>query len=255
MDSYCVYKHTSPSGKVYIGITKRDVEKRWGHGKGYKASGHFYNAILKYGWDNINHEVLVSGLTKEQAEKEEKRLIALYDSTNPSHGYNMTFGGECGAKITDEVKLKISSRLSAYYSDPEAKQKAADRQRGKTHSEETKRKISESHKARITDDIRAKMSKARLGVSRPHKGHPCSEDTRKKISDAKKGVHYGGKGRKPRPVECLETGIVYESAVAASAKTGIGFSNIYRVCNGERGTAGGYKWRYADNYNCARESA
>lgn len=36
MKSYTVYKHTSPSGKVYIGITCRKPEYRWNHGKGYK---------------------------------------------------------------------------------------------------------------------------------------------------------------------------------------------------------------------------
>ena len=29
---YCVYKHTSPSGKVYIGITRNDPIKRWQNG-------------------------------------------------------------------------------------------------------------------------------------------------------------------------------------------------------------------------------
>ena len=34
---YAVYKHTTPSGKVYIGITGRAVEKRWENGKVYKS--------------------------------------------------------------------------------------------------------------------------------------------------------------------------------------------------------------------------
>lgn len=28
-NNFCVYKHTSPSGKCYIGITNQDLEKRW----------------------------------------------------------------------------------------------------------------------------------------------------------------------------------------------------------------------------------
>lgn len=36
---------------------------------------------------------------------------------------------------------------------------------------------------------------------------------------------------------------VYDSVKEASADTGIHFSNIYRVCKGERKTAGGYIWR------------
>lgn len=29
-NQYCVYKHTSPSGKCYIGITRQNPIKRWG---------------------------------------------------------------------------------------------------------------------------------------------------------------------------------------------------------------------------------
>lgn len=32
---WSVYKHTSPSGKVYIGITSRDPTKRWANRWGY----------------------------------------------------------------------------------------------------------------------------------------------------------------------------------------------------------------------------
>lgn len=33
---YTVYKHTTPSGKVYIGITKQKPWQRWNNGNGYK---------------------------------------------------------------------------------------------------------------------------------------------------------------------------------------------------------------------------
>lgn len=50
---YYVYKHTVPNGKVYIGITKQNPSKRWLNGLGYKHSTYFFNAIVKYGWLNI----------------------------------------------------------------------------------------------------------------------------------------------------------------------------------------------------------
>ena len=43
-NNYCVYKHTSPSGKVYIGQTSINPLDRWQNGKGYKKQA-FYNAI------------------------------------------------------------------------------------------------------------------------------------------------------------------------------------------------------------------
>ena len=46
--NYIVYKHTSPSNKVYIGITKQTLKARWKNGKGYKNNEHFTYAIKKY---------------------------------------------------------------------------------------------------------------------------------------------------------------------------------------------------------------
>ena len=65
---FCVYKHTCPNGKVYIGITCQKPEQRWRHGKGYKRNALFFRAINKYEWENIKHEILYENLTKEQAE-------------------------------------------------------------------------------------------------------------------------------------------------------------------------------------------
>lgn len=46
---WSLYRHTSPSGKVYIGITSMSPKIRWGkNGSGYKKQPYFYNAILKY---------------------------------------------------------------------------------------------------------------------------------------------------------------------------------------------------------------
>lgn len=73
---WLVYKHTSPSGKVYIGITSQNPQSRWNKGKGYKGCIKFFNAILKYGWDNIEHTILADNLTKEEAETVEKSLIS-----------------------------------------------------------------------------------------------------------------------------------------------------------------------------------
>ena len=55
---WCLYRHTSPSGKVYVGITSKPILRRWNNGNGYRTCKNFWRAILKYGWDNIIHEVL-----------------------------------------------------------------------------------------------------------------------------------------------------------------------------------------------------
>ena len=108
MGSYCVYKHTAPNGKVYVGITSKEPDKRWLNGRGYSKNNHFWNAIKKYGWENIKHEILADGLTKEEACNLEQMYIALFESSDQLKGYNLTTGGEIGAKHTIESRRKLS---------------------------------------------------------------------------------------------------------------------------------------------------
>lgn len=73
---YSVYVHTSPSGKYYVGMTgQQDINTRWKGGAGYSGQPYFYHAIQKYGWENFEHEVIASHLTKEEAVNFEKLLI------------------------------------------------------------------------------------------------------------------------------------------------------------------------------------
>ena len=103
-----VYKHTTPSGKVYVGITSKEVNERWLNGRGYQRNEHFWSAIKKYGWDNISHEILEVNLTREQAGEAEKRYIEMFQAADQSKGYNLTFGGELGAKHTEASRKKLS---------------------------------------------------------------------------------------------------------------------------------------------------
>lgn len=119
MKKFCVYVHTFPNGKKYIGITCKTPNKRWQNGTGYDKDHQpvMYNAIKKYGWGNVSHEVLFDGLTLKEAAEKEKELIALH-KTNCSrygneYGYNMTDGGEgtYGHKAGENVIKKNRERL------------------------------------------------------------------------------------------------------------------------------------------------
>lgn len=108
---YTVYKHTTPSGKVYIGATGQNPKRRWDNGKGYRHNRRFCDAIRKYGWGNIEHEVISAGLDKEQAYAMEAELIAECDTTNPAKGYNISIGGEYGGlgrSHSNEARRKMS---------------------------------------------------------------------------------------------------------------------------------------------------
>lgn len=107
-DVFYVYKHTSPSNKVYIGITSQRPTRRWSNGRGYKHNEYFFRAILKYGWDNFKHEIICEGLNKEQAEQMEIELIRAYKSNDKRFGYNIQSGGNYAGKHSEETKRKFS---------------------------------------------------------------------------------------------------------------------------------------------------
>lgn len=99
-NGWCVYLHTVPSSvsghdydKYYVGITSHDPETRCKDGAGYFDQP-FYNAIKKYGWKNLKHEILYNNVSREFAVDKEIELIEKYDSKLGHHGYNATDGGE-----------------------------------------------------------------------------------------------------------------------------------------------------------------
>lgn len=77
----CVYKHTFPNGAVYIGKTDMNPEHRWLNGWGYRNCPLMFNAIIQFGWDNVEHEILADNLTPDEAlELETKEIQKHYKS-------------------------------------------------------------------------------------------------------------------------------------------------------------------------------
>lgn len=93
MNNFIVYRHISPSGKSYIGITHQKPEHRWRNGEGYKNNIAFYNAIMKYGWNNFQHIIIVQNLSQDEASNLEKKLIQQYKTQDKNYGYNIKSGG------------------------------------------------------------------------------------------------------------------------------------------------------------------
>ena len=101
--TYTVYRHISPTGKSYIGITKQNIERRFQNGNGYNTQPAFYRAIKKYGWNNFSHEILKTNLTeKEASEKEQYYIKEVYKSLAPK-GYNTAEGGTTGSKNSKPI--------------------------------------------------------------------------------------------------------------------------------------------------------
>ena len=229
---FIVYKHTSPSNKVYIGVTCQLPHKRWKHGHGYFKNGYFTRAIKKYGWDNFQHDILCTDLTKSQAEFIERYLIRLYESANREFGYNIDLGGSLSGKHSEETCRKISeSRLGEKHP-----------LYGKHISEETRRKMSEAQKGKIfSEEHRRKLSECQLGEKHYRWGRPYSDAEKKKYSDA---AHK----RAVAQIDMATQEIIkiFDGVRIASRETNINNAGISLCCNGKISCSGGYIWRFVD---------
>lgn len=129
---YIIYKHTSPNGRAYIGITKQDPERRWRSGTHYDYNRRFFLAIVEYGWINFKHEILESGLSYEDAKKKETEYIEKFKTADERFGYNQTLGVG-GKGFTKSLETRERLRKSHL---------------GRKNSPETRKKISEANKKR-----------------------------------------------------------------------------------------------------------
>ena len=198
MNNYKVYMHISPSNKRYIGITKSNKpENRWGkQGQGYKHQVLFYRAIQKYGWDNFQHIIIADALTKEDACNMEKELICKYQTKNSKFGYNLTDGGEGtgGYSYTEAQRKALSQRMMGHTTSEETRRKIGDANRialkGKHLSEETKRKLSIAQKGKKHPHTayQDKLQSERMKGTKLHLGYKATEESRKRMSDAHKGL-------------------------------------------------------------------
>lgn len=220
---FYLYVHSNRiNGKKYVGVTRQRPEKRWLNGNGYSRQKKFYNAILKYGWDNFDHQVWELGSEKDMYYGE-KYLILFYDTIH--NGYNVSTGGDGGTTgtiMSDETKQKIS----------EAKKGVS---RGPL-SEEWKHNLSLSTKGQprgpMLDETKKKLSDAHIG-----KRH--TEETRKKMSDSRK--------KRAKVVLQIKDGIViaeYANANEAAMALNKQFADgIWKAIRNNK-TYLNYEWKY-----------
>lgn len=196
---FFVYLHIFPNEKIYVGKTTKDKpEKRWQNGYGYKGQPFMWNAIRKYGWENIKHRV-IECRSEDEMNELEKHYISEYETQNPEKGYNIYPGGESGPKnyhLTEEHKRKISEGNKGKVISEETRQKRI----GHIVSESTRKKISEKKMGHIVDEsTRKKISeknKGRLvGEKHPMYGKHHTEDAKRRNSEAHKGKTPWNKGK------------------------------------------------------------
>ncbi|MBE6031222.1 MAG: hypothetical protein E7225_06465 [Clostridiales bacterium] len=232
--TYYVYKHTFPNGKVYIGITKKNPEKRWQRGYGYITQKPMWDAILEFGWDNIKHEILYEGLSEEEARKKEHFLIARNKSVYGQNGYNSTTGGFESRTVYDIrfempiLKLNQEGKIVEKYDRLEDAAKELSLSPIKLldvciNNGERKKLLRGSHPVDMLDRLPEKEINELYFIN----GFMWEYEERI--------VQYSMNG---------EFVAEYHNSNEATRATGI--KNIYRCCNGRVDTpsAGGYVWRY-----------
>ena len=151
-----IYKVTNKiNQEIYIGATKRTLPIRKDqHIRliNKLPNRKFYKAITTFGLDNFKWEI-IDDSAKDYNELKILERTYIY---NLKPEYNSTKGGD-GTSHTDETKKKISKSL-----------------KGRLVSEETRM-------------LRSKLLKGKKRLDPPwNKGIPCSEETKKKISETKR---------------------------------------------------------------------
>lgn len=70
---YRVYRHITPDGMIYVGVTSQDLKQRWQPSRYRRTS--LQPQIEKYGWDNIKHEVIYTCEDKNEAYGVENEMV------------------------------------------------------------------------------------------------------------------------------------------------------------------------------------
>lgn len=183
-------------------------------------NSHFTRAIEKYGWDNFQHIIVTRGLTEDEAKWLEVELIKVWDTTNQDKGYNQTFGG-------DGVKGRITS-------------------------EETRKKLSESHKGIFAGENNPMYGKN--GKLNPMYGKTHTKETRQKMSENHADIS-GENNPNARVIICVTTNEIFLTINEGSEKYNIHRSSISQCCSGKYKSAGKHPvtkeklvWMYYDEY-------
>lgn len=105
-----IYKWTSPSGKGYVGQSRRAQRHRKNeHNSGGSSCHALKHAFKKYGKDNMRYEVLADNVPIEELDQREQEMVDLHQTLKPN-GYNQIkvaqFKDKCGAIRNHQARCK-----------------------------------------------------------------------------------------------------------------------------------------------------
>jgi group I intron endonuclease len=198
-----IYKITNLiNGKVYIGESK-DIYDRWNQYKNLtcKSQRKLYNSFVCHGLENHKFEIIME-CAFEDLKYFESCFQEIYIVVE--NGLNCIYTGrdDIKGRVSEETKLKMSESAKKI-SDETRKKRSQNAKKlwhenklkknyniklwdlhpfkGKKHSDDAKRKMSEWHKGKkFSEETKQKMRK------------PKSEETKRKISESRKKLYESG---------------------------------------------------------------
>lgn len=193
-----IYKTTNLiTGKIYIGLHRSNI-----FNSDYLGSGTYLkSSIKKHGRDNFKCEVLEWCESSEDLEEREIFWIGELNSLNKEIGYNLHPGGGMPPIFYGEDHANWGNQYSPCGEDHPNWGNRGERSPlyGKSRSEETRKKISESNKGNVhSKEAKQKMSEAKketyIGEGNPFYGKKHSDITKELIGKkAKKRFENRGK--------------------------------------------------------------
>lgn len=223
---YCI--RNTKNNKRYVGQSI-DLDGRWSKHKGELNRQVHFNSYLQEDWNadgQLAFEFEILELcSKEELDAKEQFYIEKYNSMDRATGYNLQTGGHYNIVKCEESREKQKTVMREIYeNNPELKitrKEAALKQWG-------------------NPDIKAKI----LGKNNGMYGHKHTAEAKEKIRQAR--LNTVSEKRDKRPVLCVELNKIYENATIAMKSLGFKYINILEVCYGNRKTAGGYHWQFAE---------
>ncbi len=230
-NTWKVYRFTFPDGKVYIGCTGQELKERCKR-KNYHSGMPVHQAFLRFPKDSWKLDVLSVWDNEKDGLAAEIAAIKYYDSTNPEKGYNLTKGGKgsLGMSHSEESKRRISEFMKKRKVSPESIAKIVAKSRGKHRpqlSRENNGFYGKRHSPETLSIISAK-SKSKVFTA----------EIRRHISEGKRGRP------KFHAVICVEQGKRFPTLKAAAQSIGFNYSCISEAARVPHHTAGGYHWKF-----------